>query len=56
MTVARQQYKVTYIHEKKPREYLVRAEDGFEAEKNFLAWARDLPSTVRVVSVERIVL
>ena len=52
----RQQYKVTYVHDKKPKEYLVRAEDGFEAEKNFLSWANDLNGAVRVVRVERIVI
>ena len=52
----RLQYKVTYLFEKKPREYMVRATDGFEAEKNFLRWAKDLPNTVRVVRVERCTL
>ena len=52
----RLQYKVTYLFEKKPREYMVRATDGFEAEKNFLSWAKDLPKPVRVVRVERCTL
>ena len=52
----RLQYKVTYLFEKKEREYMVRATDGFEAEKNFLRWAKDLPNTIRVVSVEQCTL
>ena len=50
------QYKVTYLFEKKPREYMVRATDGFEAERKFLSWAKDLPNTVRVVRVEKCTL
>lgn len=47
-------YKVTYIFEDKPREYLTRAEDGLDAELDFLCWAKDLPGAVRVVRVEKI--
>lgn len=50
----RQQYRVTYLVSNKPREYLVRSEDGFEAERNFLAWAKDLEKPVRVIRVERV--
>lgn len=52
----RHQYKITYLINKKPREYMVRSEDGFEAERNFLAWAKDLERPVRVVRVERVVI
>lgn len=50
----RMQYKITYIFDKKPCDYMVRATDGFEAEKSFLSWAKDLVKPVRVVSVERV--
>lgn len=51
-----QQFKITYVYGNKPAEFLTRAEDGFDAERNFLIWAKDLVNPVRVVSVERITI
>jgi hypothetical protein len=51
-----EQFKLTYILNDKPREFLTRAEDGFRAEQKFLAWSNALMHPVRVVSVERVVI
>lgn len=39
-----------------PRDYMTRAENGFEAEVDFLNWAKDFTKPVRVVRVEQVVI
>lgn len=51
-----EQFKLTYVMNDKPRQYLTRADDGFQAEQKFLQWANMLSVPVRVVSVERIAI
>lgn len=51
-----EQFKLTYVYNDKPREFLTRAEDGFQAERNFLKWANILSMPVRVVRVERMAI
>ena len=48
-----EQFKLIYVMNDKPRQYLTRAEDGFQAEQKFLEWANMLMQPVRVVRVER---
>lgn len=46
---------ITFLTDNKPNQYWTKADDGFDAECNFLQWASDsLSSPVRVVRVERI--
>jgi hypothetical protein len=51
-----EQFKLIYVMNDKPRQYLTRADDGFQAEQKFLEWANMLSVPVRVIRVERIVL
>ena len=51
-----EQFKLTYVMNDKPREFMTRAKDGFYAELKFLIWADMLGYPVRVVSIERLAI
>lgn len=49
------QFKVVYLLNNKPCDYMTRKETSHQAEINFLEWASEnIPSPVRVVRVEKV--
>ena len=49
-------FKITYLEDSKPETKIMKSDTAFSAECAFYRWAKIARSTVRVVSVERVVL
>ena len=51
-----EEFKITYLDDSKPETKTIKSDTAFSAECKFYKWAKLARNTVRVVSVERIVI